>query len=247
MSWLFSQALVEEYSAGTCSDGEPCAQWNVMPTPQGFWRNDKMMEASSLSRFGPTLQLLTADRGEAVLMSYLLAFPVRTSAQPAAEQELRGRGQGCGARLFASFAKLNREKSTWKTHQCSLLGGLESFSETWPNWGLMRAGECWERVAWAPRISGTECGFQRRWPTPVASASKGSSPASLTRKNGRDRSNDRLDHAVMASDGGQLNPEWVEWLMGWPQGWTELKPLATGRFREWRRQHSTTCRGEGEE
>ena len=27
---------------------------------------------------------------------------------------------------------------------------------------------------------------------------------------------DRIDHAVMASDGGQLNPAWVEWLMGWP-------------------------------
>jgi hypothetical protein len=26
-----------------------------------------------------------------------------------------------------------------------------------------------------------------------------------------------------AKNGGQLNPEWVEWLMGWPIGWTELK------------------------
>ena len=25
--------------------------------------------------------------------------------------------------------------------------------------------------------------------------------------------------------GGQLNPMWVEWLMGWPIGWTDLKPL----------------------
>ncbi|KPG94781.1 hypothetical protein AK821_18410 [Pseudomonas sp. RIT-PI-r] len=59
------------------------------------------------------------------------------------------------------------------------------------------------------------------------------------RKSGADRSNDRLDHAVMASDGGQLNPEWVEWLMGWPIGWTELKPLAMDKFREWQQQHST--------
>lgn len=76
------------------------------------------------------------------------------------------------------------------------------------------------------------------WPTPCASASKGSSPAALTRKNGRDRSNDRIDHAVMASDGGQLNPEWVEWLMGWPIGHTALKPLETARYREWMQQHS---------
>jgi DNA (cytosine-5)-methyltransferase 1 len=24
---------------------------------------------------------------------------------------------------------------------------------------------------------------------------------------------------------GQLNPTWTEWLMGWPLGWTDLKPL----------------------
>jgi hypothetical protein len=37
---------------------------------------------------------------------------------------------------------------------------------------------------------------------------------------------------------GQLNPEWVEWLMGWPIGWTDLKPLAMAKFQEWQRQHS---------
>ncbi len=31
--------------------------------------------------------------------------------------------------------------------------------------------------------------------------------------------------------GGQLNPNWVEWLMGWPPGWTDLKPLVMDRFR----------------
>lgn len=38
--------------------------------------------------------------------------------------------------------------------------------------------------------------------------------------------------------GGQLNPPWVEWLMGWPIGWTDLKPLGMGKFRSWRQQHS---------
>ena len=77
----------------------------------------------------------------------------------------------------------------------------------------------------------------KSWPTPVASMSKGSSPASLTRKSGADRSSDRLDHAVMASDGGQLNPMWVEWLMGWPLGWTDLKPLETDKRRNAQRRH----------
>ena len=37
--------------------------------------------------------------------------------------------------------------------------------------------------------------------------------------------------------GGQLNPTWVEWLMGWPLGWTDLKPLAMDRFQQWSQQH----------
>jgi hypothetical protein len=42
----------------------------------------------------------------------------------------------------------------------------------------------------------------------------------------------------MALHGGQLNPEWVEWLMGWPIGWTGLKPLAMDKFHLWQQQHS---------
>ena len=30
-------------------------------------------------------------------------------------------------------------------------------------------------------------------------------------------------------NGGQLNPPWVEWLMGWPIGWTDLKPVGTDK------------------
>ncbi len=32
---------------------------------------------------------------------------------------------------------------------------------------------------------------------------------------------------------GSLNPSWVEWLMGWPVGWSDLEPLETGKFRRW--------------
>jgi hypothetical protein len=38
--------------------------------------------------------------------------------------------------------------------------------------------------------------------------------------------------------GGALNPVWVEWLMGWPLGWTDLKPLEMGKFLSWQLQHS---------
>jgi hypothetical protein len=37
--------------------------------------------------------------------------------------------------------------------------------------------------------------------------------------------------------GGQLNPTWVEWLMGWPLGWTDCAVSATDKFRQWCHSH----------
>jgi hypothetical protein len=48
-----------------------------------------------------------------------------------------------------------------------------------------------------------------------------------------DRGKSNLGEVV----GGQLNPTWVEWLMGWPLGWTDLKPLAMDKFQQWRCLH----------
>jgi DNA (cytosine-5)-methyltransferase 1 len=77
-----------------------------------------------------------------------------------------------------------------------------------------------------------------KFPTPTVATRKGSSIGALTRKDGRSRANDRLDYRIEGSGlTGRLNPEFVEWLMGWPIGWTALQPLEMGKFREWQRQH----------
>ena len=79
------------------------------------------------------------------------------------------------------------------------------------------------------------------YPTATATAYKGWSP-----NHNRAETDDRLDYTIEReafSHGQQtppmrLNPDWVEWLMGWPIGHTDLKPLETGKFREWQQQHS---------
>jgi hypothetical protein len=80
------------------------------------------------------------------------------------------------------------------------------------------------------------------WPTPAASDSKGS--VSLARVNHRAvmhsrgvRLPEHVSKLMQMEVGGSLNPPWVEWLMGWPLGWTALKPLETGKFRLWLRSH----------
>jgi hypothetical protein len=37
--------------------------------------------------------------------------------------------------------------------------------------------------------------------------------------------------------GGQLNPTWEDWFMGWPIGWTDARHSATDRFRQWCDSH----------
>jgi len=94
---------------------------------------------------------------------------------------------------------------------------------------------------------------KQTWPTPATRDYKGGhAPRSLTRKDGKTRM-DILPNVV--AYGGkttqqlsqekqdcckstlQLNPTWVEWLMGWPIEWTDLKPLETGKYQQWQQLH----------
>lgn len=248
MSWLFSRALVEEYSPATCSGGARFAQLSVMPTPHRFWRNDKPMDYSRLSRFGLTCAALTGDAGEALLTSYLEGFLAKTYQVPVPELASKDHARDFGKTWLESSVRYCQATSTWRTHQCLWVEDLRWSSVSLPRWGMTQSGVLFQRRTLERPINEIAFGSLQEtqrakhisaWPTPVASMAKGSSPKALIRKSGADRSNDRLDHAVMARHGGHLNPTWVEWLMGWPLGWTDLKPLEMARFREWQRQHST--------
>ena len=269
MSWLFSQVLVEECSAANCLDGEPSAQLNVMPTQRQFWRNDKMMEPSRLSQFGLTLKLLTEDRGEELLTSYLAASRAKTLAQQEKEQGSRGSDQDYGKKCGGWFAKYDQDTCLWKTPQCSLLEDLELYSETWPKQGMTVNGCAYPLKIAVPIIGESESGFwatpttmdalppksaaalereatvarpgrtkpanlrdqvsnMQNWPTPTANMRKESNSQSQAKRN-----QPSLSFLV----GGKLNPVWVEWLMGWPLGVTDLKPLAMDKFQLWPQQH----------
>ena len=77
------------------------------------------------------------------------------------------------------------------------------------------------------------------WPTPVCQDSRHATTRHLDPNNQYWKSN--LGEVVMSTEQtgipGRLNPTWVEWLMGWPLGWTDLKPLEMDKFQEWQQQH----------
>jgi DNA (cytosine-5)-methyltransferase 1 len=305
MSWLISQALmnslslqerVEEYLAANSLDGEQSVQSSGNPIQQAYCAPDKMKAFSRLSRFGMTFKPLTDIPGEELSMSSVVAFHVRTLVPQEKAQGLTENAQECGEKWHGSFVKFDLDTHSWRTHQCSLVEGLELFSETWPQWGLMRDGECWEQRTLEQTIRGTESGLspngvdsfhtpnttgldggsnsrkalkkrQENWPTPDANCGMRGTQENWTpkRKSGhqaqysinqavRDRmfptptahnskegaypsQFNRKTPTLATHAGGKLNPTWVEWLMGWPLEWTDLKPLGMGKSHSVQQPH----------
>ena len=225
MSWLFSQALVEEYLGDIFLDGEQSAPLNGNPIQQAYCAPDKMTAFSRLSRFGMTYKPLTASRGEELCKSYREVFLVRTLVPQGKAQELMENDLECGEKWRASFAKYNPDSCSWKTHQCSLLGGLDEFSETWPQWGLMRNGECWEQIPLVFLITEPEFGWL---PTPIATDWKGGCSA-IRKDRGKPRTDSIRMYIKTKFNITYPHPNFLEALMDWPEGWTELKPLETGK------------------
>jgi hypothetical protein len=69
-----------------------------------------------------------------------------------------------------------------------------------------------------------------KWPTPQANDNRdrGSAGSGAVQRRIEKGKQVMLSQSV-DQNSGQLNPTWVEWLMGWPLGWTDLKPSGTDK------------------
>lgn len=144
-------------------------------------------------------------------------------------------GQGYGLKWPASSAKYNRDTCLWKIHPCLFPEDSIECFPTLPRCGSMRNGNLSERVASVPIIHDCGRGF---WPTPKAADYKGAVAKDAAAKARSRGFNPNLPELVAEMEGGgQLNPEFHEWLMGWPIGWTALKPLAMDKYRQWLHSH----------
>ncbi len=267
MSWHFSRALVAAYSGGFSRGSPPFAPSNLIPTALGDSSSAKMKDTCHHSPFGTMFVPSTDGPGAALLMWFRGASHAKTSVVPETAMASRGRDRAFGEKCGESLAKYDPASHSLKTRQCLLFEDSTESCVILPRWGMMRIGGCWERTTPARHTSANAFGL---WPTPTSCMSKGTSMAALTRKSGKSRENDRLDHAVAAEAirsfatpqardfrtgqqerftnpersknlndqiGGSLNPTWVEWLMGWPLGWTDLNALETAKFQQWLDSH----------
>ena len=71
------------------------------------------------------------------------------------------------------------------------------------------------------------------WPTPNAGMEKHSTKdAYWANRVAKGRQNDLQMATYLETGSGALNPTWVEWLMGFPLGWTDLGPSETRLSRK---------------
>lgn len=284
MSWLFSQALVAEFLAGICSDGEQSVPSSGNPTQLAFLSHGKTTAFSRPSRFGMTFRPLTDAHGEGLLTWFLAASRARTSAWQAKVPASTATAPECGGTWRGWLAKFDPDTSSWKTAQCSFIEDSTESLETLPRSGMTRDGLLWELPTLERPTSATASGLWQTpvaddaieraagkwnsrgepklsaevklWPTPtstlgtnggrvtpskareggtlieaLSARTKWPTPiANDAEKRGAARVGAGLPGAVeQSNESGMLNPTWVEWLMGWPLGWTDLRPLATAR------------------
>ena len=213
---------------------------------------------------GRASQLRTTCEVLPLAASPQMALPLTSSAEdfPARISALQDLGPGWlaneadyGESTLGSLASYDPATSSWRTSQLCLVEGLESFSETWPRSGIMLNGIAYRLPPLAPLTDETDSGLWatptvcgnynrkgasatsgdglatqvRMWPTPVARDYRSPGRSRLERTGSK--SGDCLPQVV----GGQLNPTWVEWLMGFPAGWTDLSSSETASSRRSRK------------
>ena len=134
-----------------------------------------------------------------------------------------------GGKCYKPFAWWDQNMQLWRTWQRSLTGEWVRYSEAWPKAGMIRNGIAYRLHTWEPPIKENGSSL---WPTPQANDWKmaAASLESIERYMG---ANHQLhwpeivlrEHYKKMGERGQAHPEFAEWLMGFPTGWTESEPL----------------------
>lgn len=162
----------------------------------------------------------------------------KTSARPANRLELTlVQDQVYGLKSSGWLSNYDQNSSSWRTSQICLEAhlrnqgdGLAEFLGIWPNAGLMQNGKTYQRRPWAHLTLGSVYGLL---PTPTATDWKRTPVTNYYAFRPITHNQvDTLSQFVARScqcgkKNHRLEPLFVERLMGFPTGWTDLKPSET--------------------
>ena len=246
MSWHYSQELEGGFSVDAYLVGLRWRPARSIPTAAASCSSDKGMERSTPFRSGMTCRPSTADRGAGASMSSPPVGPAKGSAQQESNEGSTTSDPAYGLRWPALSLRYDRALYSWRIARALFpLEGLPDASPTLPRSGMMRRGILSERSTLARRTGVIDVGFSLTWPTASARDWKDTPGMTAQRKDGKSR-DDQLPRRVYSrgkvpAGGGQLSPAWVEWLMGWPIGFSALEPLEMDRFHRWPRSPFKPC------
>ena len=237
MSYTYLLEQGEESSAGCFSDIPQSVLSNLNLTAEKSYFKDNETASCPSSQSGMMSPHLTELRGEEKSMSSVGDSLAKTSQQQAREPGSQENEADSGERCPESLAKYDLNTHSWRTHQCLLFEDLTECLAIFPRWGMMHDGELWELPMSAHLTEENESGY---WPTPEASAHK-TDVNNLEYLKRRKRIGKQLgicgEIILRNNGGGTANHNWIEWLMGWPIGWTECGVLETDKFHLWLQQH----------
>jgi hypothetical protein len=233
MSWHYLRVQEEESLQDICSGGELLQPLKSKTTHAEFYCNGKLMDSYLDSLSGTTFVHSMANLGQEKSMSFQEVSHVKTCLQQEKAQDLMESDQDSGEKWQGSFAKYNPDTHSLRTPQCLLFEDSTEFCAILPKWGLMLDGELWEQQTLVQSTREIESGLSPtpppdNWPTPTTPSGGGNCGGSGAYKNAI-KNGTHIPHSI--------NPNLYEWLMGWPIGWTDLKPLAMGKWPFVPQQH----------
>ena len=236
MSFHYSPALAEASLAPSSSDGAQSAPLSASLTASNPSSSDSETDSLSTSQSGTMCRPSTGDPGvDAWILSLRDSRALHGVKRD--NKEAKQTTGIYGLIPSESFARLDQNGSCWKTSQVCLLAPtttFHTFSETWPKQGSMFHGAVFRPKLVELPISESACGSSgnaRReealvlkrelWPTPSSRDYK-SGKAGEEIFNGNSRPLSEVVGRIEGTD-AYLNPDFVEWLMGWPLGWTDYR------------------------
>lgn len=134
------------------------------------WRRACKMRAWMKRLSGTMLPPSMANRGAELWIASLRASRARMSALPGGVPDSSAATEPVsGTRSPGSFAKWDRNTSSWRTSGGFSGEASRPFSATWPILGMMRNGLCSARPKSARLIGASDSSSSLGWPTPSAS------------------------------------------------------------------------------
>lgn len=217
MSWHFSLALVEAFSAGICWGGDVSAPSNTTQGESPSLCSGRMTASWRRFQSGPTCGHSMADLGADVLTWFLEGFHVKPIPRRLRETTLRTiSGRKCGGSWQMSLPGTSLPRTSSE-------GQSIARPTTSRRWVMKPEPLPLARQTWVRTTFGHDIGYLH---TPTATANYA---APSMQKHPCAREFVRVF--------GKPSPLAHEWLMGWPIGWTDSRPLEMDRFRSWQQQH----------